>query len=116
MDTSQNIDIMQLEGGWCVSTSGDYERYVEKDNMRYHHILNPLTGKPADSGVRSVTILTESGLDSDALSTACFVLGVEKGMALAEELEVEALFVLENGEIVMTDEMKQIFYLSNTGK
>lgn len=116
MDTSQNIGIMQLEGGWCVSTSGDYERYVEKDNMRYHHILNPLTGKPADSGVRSVTILTESGLDSDALSTACFVLGVEKGMALAEELEVEALFVLENGEIVMTDEMKQIFYLSNTGK
>lgn len=116
MDTSRNIGILQLSGNWCVSTSGDYERYVEAEGIRYHHILNPVTGGPADSGVRSVTILTKSGLDSDALSTACFVLGVEKGMALAESFDAEALFILEDGEIVMTEGMKQYFYLSNAGK
>lgn len=116
MDPSQNIGILQLSGGWCVSTSGDYERYVEANGIRYHHILDPQSGRPADSGVRSVTILTKSGLDSDALSTACFVLGAEKGMALAESFEAEALFVLTDGEIIMTDGMKQYFYLSNAGK
>lgn len=113
VDTARNIGILQLSGDWCVSTSGDYERYVEADGKRYHHILNPVTGYPADSGLRSVTILTRSGLDSDALSTACFVLGAKKGMELAKAFEAEALFVLKSGEIMMTEGMKQYFYLSN---
>lgn len=116
MDTSENIGVLQLSGGWCVSTSGDYERFVEANGERYHHILNPHTGRPADSGVHSVTILTQRGLDSDALSTACFVLGVEKGMELAENFQAEALFILENGEVIMTEGMEQYFYLSNAGK
>jgi len=112
-DTRKQLGYLSLTGQWCVSTSGDYERYVEVDGVRYHHILNPHTGMPAASGVRSVTILSESGLQSDALSTACFVLGVEEGMALVEDFGAEALFVEENGEITMTDGMNKYFYLSN---
>lgn len=115
-DTSQNIGVLKLSGGWCVSTSGDYERYVEKDGIRYHHIIDPSTGKPADSGVRSVTILTRNGLYSDALSTACFILGSERGMALAEQFGAEALFVLEDGSLAMTEGMQEYFCLSNAGK
>lgn len=108
-DTSSFIGILYLEGENFVSTSGDYERYVEVDGVRYHHILNPATGYPADSGVRSVTILCDSGILSDALSTACFVLGVEEGMALAESYGAQALFVDMEGNISMTDGMKQFF-------
>ena len=108
-DTSSFIGILYLEGENFVSTSGDYERYVEVDGVRYHHILNPATGYPADSGVRSVTILCDSGILSDALSTACFVLGVEAGMALAESYGAQALFVDMEGNISMTDGMKQFF-------
>lgn len=120
-DTLRNIGILSLPGGCSVSTSGDYERYVEVDGVRYHHILDPATGRPADSGVKSVTILysTEQeakGLLSDALSTACFVLGVEDGLRLAESFGAEALFVDAQGEIYMTDGMSQFFCLSNAVK
>ena len=108
-DTSSFIGILYLEGENFVSTSGDYERYVEVDGVCYHHILNPATGYPADSGVRSVTILCDSGIVSDALSTACFVLGVEEGMVLAESYGAQALFVDMEGNISMTDGMKQFF-------
>lgn len=109
LQTEQTIGILSLSGQWCVSTSGDYERFVEVDDFRYHHILDPATGYPADSGVRSVTILCKSGILSDALSTACFVLGTEKGMELAESYGAEALFVDAQGKIYMTEGMKQYF-------
>lgn len=109
LHTESMIGVLSLEGEWFVSTSGDYERYVEVDAIRYHHILDPATGYPADSGVRSVTILCKSGILSDALSTACFVLGEEKGMELAESYGAEALFVDTQGNISMTDGMKDFF-------
>ncbi len=107
------LGTLSVQGEWYVSTSGDYERYVEKDGVRYHHIMNPATGYPADSGVCSVTILSDSGLLSDALSTACFVLGVEEGLKLAEEFGVEALFVTEELEIFGTDGMEKYFTEGN---
>ncbi len=110
------IGTLSLQGQWCVSTSGDYERYVEMDGVRYHHIMDPMTGYPADSGVKSVTILTKDGFLSDALSTACFVLGEEVGMQLAESYGAEALFVDGQGRIAMTEGMKPYFHLSNEGK
>lgn len=103
------IGTLSLQGEWYVSTSGDYERYVEKDGNRYHHIMNPDTGYPARSGLRSVTILSNNGLLSDALSTACFVLGREEGLKLAHEMGAEALFVTTDSEIIMTDGMKKYF-------
>lgn len=112
MNSATNIGYLELMGEWCVSTSGDYERYVEIDGVRYHHIIDPMTGYPADSGVRGVTILSKDGLLSDALSTACFILGADKGKALAERFEAEALFVEKDGTIVMTEGMEQYFHLS----
>ncbi len=108
-DTSSVIGLLSLEGTWCVSTSGDYERYVEADGVRYHHILDPATGYPAAGGVQSVTILSDSGFLSDALSTACFVSGPEEGMKLAEKYHAEALFVDEEGNLIMTQGMERYF-------
>ncbi len=85
---------------FCVSTSGSYEQQFEKDGEVFHHILNPETGYPANNGLLSVTVLSQSGILSDALSTACFVLGQEKGMALAKEFGCHAIFVTENKEII----------------
>lgn len=102
-----SIGVLSLEGQWCVSTSGDYERYAEKDGIRYHHILDPATGCPADSGVASVTILSKDGFLSDALSTACFILGPEEGIRLAESYGAEALFVRKDGSLEMSAGMKK---------
>ncbi len=91
-----------------VVTSGTYERYFEEDGILYHHILDPKTGYPADSGLASVTILAQSSLTSDALSTAVFVLGAEEGMALVESLpDVEALLITEDGEFLISSGMAQ---------
>lgn len=108
-DSSANLGILTLTGQWYISTSGDYERYVEYGGVRYHHILDPATGYPADSGLSSVTVLAGNGLLSDGLSTACFVLGRERGMALAEKYGAEALFVEKDGEIFMTPGMEDLF-------
>lgn len=108
-DTASNAGILTLEGEWFISTSGDYERYVDLNGVRYHHIIDPATGYPADSGVAGVTILAKDGFLSDALSTACFILGVEKGMALAESYEVEVLFVGKDGSITMSHGMESYY-------
>lgn len=100
---------VSVPGGTFLSTSGDYERYVEVDGVRYHHIINPHTGYPADSGLCSVTIVSDNGLLSDALSTACFVLGAEDGLSLAEQYGVEALLVTNELEFIMTEGMKEFF-------
>lgn len=115
-DRAGSIGVLSLAGQWCVSTSGDYERYVEVEGIRYHHLIDPVTGYPARSGIHSVTILAKSGFLSDALSTACFVLGEEKGMALAKQYAVEALFVREDGNISMTEGMRTYFHLSKSEK
>lgn len=106
------VGTILLKGEHYVATSGDYERYVEVDGTRYHHIIDPATGYPVQTDVCSVTIVSKSGLVSDALSTACFVLGTEKGMALAKEYNVHALFVTKDLEILMTEGMEDIFSLS----
>ncbi len=109
LEPAEFIGILSLEGQWCVSTSGDYERYVEVDGVRYHHIIDPATGFPADSGVAGVTVLSKDGFLSDALSTACFVLGAEKGMQLAEQYNAEVLFVKRDGTVVMTEGMEKVY-------
>ncbi len=86
----------------CVSTSGSYERHFEENGENYHHILDPKTGYPVDNGLVSVTIVSESGLLSDALSTACFVLGIEKGTELAKAYGCEAVFITESKQIFAT--------------
>lgn len=114
LNPSSRLGILTLSGEWYISTSGGYERFVEADGIRYHHILDPATGYPADSGLAGVTIICHSGLLSDALSTACFVLGVEDGLALAESYGAQALFVTTDGQLYMTSGMEELF--SSTSK
>ncbi len=79
-------------------TSGVYERYFEHEGKRYHHILDPNTGFPADNGLAAVSIVSDDSANGDALSTTCLLLGKEKGLALIESLPgVEALFVEGDG-------------------
>ena len=104
------LGILSLTGERYISTSGDYERYVMADGVRYHHILDPATGYPAHSGLCSVTVVCDSGLLADALSTACFVLGPGQGLTLAKDYGAEALLVEEDGTLHMTEGMKKIFF------
>ena len=83
-----------------IVTSGTYQRYFEINGNLYHHILDPATGNPCNNGLNSVTIITDSSLTADALSTTCFVLGPDKGMKLVNQLDnVDAVFVDSNNEI-----------------
>ncbi len=93
----------------CVSTSGDYEKYVEMYGERYHHILDRETGYPASAGLVSVTVVCESGLVSDGLSTACFVLGYDKSLPLLEKYGAEAIFISTEGEIIVTEGLQDKF-------
>ncbi|MCI6867162.1 MAG: FAD:protein FMN transferase [Lachnospiraceae bacterium] len=87
--------------GKSVVTSGTYERYFEKDGTIYHHILEPKTGQPVQNHLYSVTILSDSSADGDALSTTCFVLGKEDGIELVESLDgIEALFITDEQELI----------------
>jgi thiamine biosynthesis lipoprotein len=78
----------------AISTSGDYERYFEEDGVRYHHILDPKSGKPV-AGVRSVTIIGPDATLTDGLSTSVFVLGVERGLALIEATPGYAAVIID---------------------
>lgn len=86
----------------AVSTSGDYERYFERDGVRYHHIISPSTGRSAGE-LRSVTILGPNATRTDALSTSVFVLGLDKGLALIDRLDdVEAIIIDSQGKMHMS--------------
>ena len=83
-----------------VVSSGNYERYFEKDGVLYHHILDTRTGYPVQNHLFQVTILSDSSLEGDALSTTCYVLGLEKGMQLIERTpHVEAVFVTDDDQL-----------------
>jgi thiamine biosynthesis lipoprotein len=76
-----------------ISTSGDYERFFERDGVRYHHLIDPMTGESPRT-LRSVTILADDGLTCEALSKCVFVMGLEKGMRWVESLPgVDAIVV-----------------------
>jgi thiamine biosynthesis lipoprotein len=83
----------------AISTSGDYERYFEENGRRYHHILNPATGRPTE-GILTVTVIGPDGTLTDGLDTAIFVMGVEKGLELIEAYpEYETIIVDATGKV-----------------
>lgn len=92
----------------CVITSGNYERYfkVKGDDRIYHHIISPYDGYPTNNGIDSVTIISESGLLGDYLSTAVMILGEKKGIELIKKckeelkIEIDVIFIYSDGKIV----------------
>ncbi len=98
-NTGTSIAAVSVRGK-SVVTSGIYERGFTLDGVRYHHLLDPDTGWPAQNELASVTIISDSSADGDALSTSCFVLGLEKGMALIDSLDgIEAIFIDRDNKI-----------------
>jgi len=84
-------------------TSGVYEKFFEVDGKRYHHIFSPFDGYPVQNSLLAVTIIAKCSIDADALSTAVFVLGYEKGRDLIESLEgTEAVFIFEDLSVRQT--------------
>ncbi len=87
-----------------VVTTGIYQRYFKLDGKIYHHVLNPATGLPCENSLYSVTIITDSSLTADALSTVCYLLGYEKGMKLVNQLDnVDAIFITDDFELHYSD-------------
>ena len=112
-DTESYLGIVSASDKFIV-TSGVYERYFEENGVRYHHILDPKTGCPAESGLVSVTVLCKNGAWADALSTACFVLGPDGALALRDDLadqgtDFELILVTDDGRVLYTDGLADAF-------
>lgn len=103
-NTSSVVGYLSVASGF-VSVSGSYERYFVENGKSYHHILDPETGYPAESGLLSVAVWTQNGAAADALSTALFVMGLEDGMAFYDsgKASFEAIFVTTDGAVYLTD-------------
>ncbi len=92
----------------AVITSGDYQRYFDLDGIRYHHILDPKTGYPANSGLHSVTVISDNPTLCDALSTAAFVAGVEKGAELLKKYDSMGIFITDD-TVYFSKSLENIF-------
>ncbi len=95
----------------AVITSGSYERYFEKDGKRYHHILDPKTGRPAESGLISVSVISDDGTLADGLSTSLFIMGKKKGEKYWQENrdKFDVVWLEEDGTVTITDGIKDVF-------
>jgi FAD:protein FMN transferase len=106
------LGVVELDAGTVV-TSGVYERFFIKDGVRYHHILDPATGAPARTGLLSATIVTRLSIDGDRLSKV-FVLGVERGLALARRMPgVDVIFVTEDHKVITSPGLASAFRVTS---
>ncbi|HEX2926673.1 MAG TPA: FAD:protein FMN transferase [Ruminiclostridium sp.] len=110
--TGQYMGIVSVVDKTIV-TSGSNEKFFIKDNVRYHHILDPRTGRPVQSGILSVTVISDSSTDADALTTSIFVLGTKRGFELARRLGAEIIVVTERLEILASNGLENNLKILN---
>ena len=96
-----------------VSTSGDYEKYFERDGVRYSHIFDATTGKPVQNDISSVTVVAENGMLSDFLSTVIYAEGIEKGVKIAEDFDASVVIVNKDRSVLISEELKDKFILKD---
>jgi thiamine biosynthesis lipoprotein len=102
-------------GQMTVVTSGVYERYFIENGKRYHHILSTQTGFPVDNGLLSVSIVSKSSIDADALSTSLFILGIEKGMEFLKRFpDTYAIFIDKDKKVYLSVGAGKVFTLQDT--
>ena len=106
------IGVLEIENCF-VSTSGSYEKCFEYDSKKYHHILDKKTGFPYDGEFVSVTVVSDSGAVSDALSTACFLEPLDKCLEILKNHKSEAVFVRNDGSIIVTKGLENRFSASD---
>ena len=104
-DEGVYLGILETGGGRFIMTSGVYERYFEENGVRYHHIIDPATGYPADSGVVSATVVCSDGVWADALATACCVVGADAALGMRERLAETMAFDV----ILVTDDARVLY-------
>ncbi len=102
-DESENFAVVEIEDE-AVITSGGYQRYFEDNGQTYHHIIDPRTGTPADSGVVSSTIISHDGTLADGLSTSLFIMGVDDALDYwrAHSDEFDAILMDKDGKVYVT--------------
>lgn len=113
-DTSKYLGIISIEDK-AVITSGGYERYFEQDGKTYHHIIDPSTGYPADSGVISATIISDDGTLADCLSTAVFIMGKDKAIKYwqSQSERFDMILVDKDEKIYVTQGVEKDFSSDN---
>ncbi len=103
-NTSEFLGVLSLKSGF-VSTSGSYERFFTENNKTYHHIIDATTGYPYETDIVSVTVISDNGYLSDALSTVCFMLGIEESRSVLEKFNAKAIFVDKNKTITVVGDI-----------
>lgn len=105
------VGVLQLGAGEVLSVSGDYERYVTIDGKRYHHILDPASGYPAESGLSSVAVIASDGALADALSTALLVMGKDRALEFYKSgaCSFEAILISSDGSLTTTAGLRDVF-------
>lgn len=113
-DTSRIFATLEVYDGF-ISTSGEYERYSEIDGVKYHHIFDTKSGCPSESGLTSVSVVCSDGTLADALSTALFVMGIDKITELynGKKYDFEAVCVSEDGKIYVSQGLRESFKAKN---
>lgn len=110
MGQSDCFATLHLQGSHAIVTSGSYQRSFTVGTETYHHILDPETCRSADSGLLSVTVVCADGLLADGLSTALFVMGLERAAKLYQEsCDFEAVFYLEDGTVYLTQGLTEVY-------
>ena len=111
-DTRETVGVLSARDT-AVVTSGSYQRYFEQGGTRYHHILDPVTGRPADNGLVSVTVICDDAVWADALSTALFVMGEEKPVGFWRETGgFEMILIRDDRQVLLTPALEDSFEIT----